>query len=103
DAHGEIRALLDVLRPRVGVHGEPLGGKVVEHEEEQTARREDGQEAHRLLLHEPTLDVFPPALDEGPAAIVREEAESAESGLDGTPEERFVDRILVVSAGEEAE
>ena len=86
DAHDEVRALLDVLRPGVGVHGEPLGGNVVEHEEERAARREDRQEADRLLLHEPALDVVQAALDEGPAAIVREVAERAEPGLDAAPQ-----------------
>src|SRR4029453_6271455 len=90
DAHGEIRALLDVFRPRVAVHGEPLGGNVVEHEKEKTARREDAEEADPLLVHGPPVDAFQAALDKGPAAIVREEAESAEPGLDKTPKERFV-------------
>ena len=59
DAHREVRALLDVFGPGAGLHREPLGGNVVEHEEEHAARGEDRQKADGLLLDEPTsaLDV----------------------------------------------
>src|SRR5262245_29649715 len=89
DAHGEIRALLDVLRPRVGVHRQPLGGDRVEDEEEETDGRKDREEARRLPLHGSAPDVLQAALDEGPAAIVREEAKRAKPGLDTTPQDPF--------------
>src|SRR5689334_9694051 len=65
DAHGEVRALLDVLRPRIGVHRQPLGWDGVEDEEEHADGREYGEKAHRLPLHLTTLYVLQAALDEG--------------------------------------
>src|SRR5262245_49075449 len=103
DAHGEVRALLDVLRPRIGVHRQPLGRDGVEDEEEHADRGEDGEEAYRLPFHLSTAYVFQAAFDERPAPVVREEAERAEPGLDTAPEYSFVDRVLVVGAGKERE
>ena len=50
DAHQEVRALQDVVRPGILVHGEELRRNVVEDEEEGAARGEDRQEAGELLL-----------------------------------------------------
>src|SRR5215212_6783816 len=41
DASVEVRALQVIIRPRVGVHGDPLRGDVVEEEEASADRGED--------------------------------------------------------------
>src|SRR5262245_37426957 len=81
DAHREVRALLDVVRPRVGLQREPLGRDVVEDEEEHADRAEDREEARALLPDCATADALEAALDEGPAFVVGEVAEGAEPGL----------------------
>ena len=58
DTHQEVRALQEVLRPGILVHGEPLSGNVVADEEKHAARREDRQKARELLLGESALDTF---------------------------------------------
>src|SRR5262249_61299528 len=60
-------------------------------------------EADRLDLHGSATDVLQAAFDEGPTSIVREVSERAEPGLHTTPQQSFVNRVLVVSAGKDRE
>src|SRR5690349_19840048 len=99
DAAVQIRTLLYIRWPRIGVHAEPLRGHVVEDEETRAGTGEQCEEADELLSRDAASNVVESSLDQRASVLVGEVTQAAQRRLNAAPHQTLVNRPLVVMAG----
>ncbi len=85
DTTVEVGPLLNVHRPRGGMHGEPLRGEIVGKEKACAHRGEYRQKTRPLHPAESAPNVIETALDNGATAVIGEVAQTTQRGQDPTP------------------